>query len=231
MYIIRSSDFLVTSKLATFHKGIHCNQSNQPADVLSTHCTGSNIKQILATTKLAFLAFLLTGIQGAPPSWLRLGDCLFLNFQNWCLVCGKFLVTKHLKSKVAVIGKRRWPTFQNTPTQTEQDPPGYKTRPNLCDPIWPQKDTSTSTLWINPIHYPSSLCPPPGSKKELTSIYRRPASPPSPPARLTVPGWKPQGGAAAAARGCPLGWDHAQDTTTFEEALKHQTGGKEEVLV
>ena len=98
MYIIRSSDFLVTSKLATFHKGIHCNQSNQPADVLSTHCTGSNIKPILATTTLAFLAFLLTGIQGAPPSWLKLGDRLFLNFQICSLMCGKFLVTKHLKS-------------------------------------------------------------------------------------------------------------------------------------
>ena len=36
MYI-RSLDFLGTSKLARFHKGLHCNQSNQTADVFSTH--------------------------------------------------------------------------------------------------------------------------------------------------------------------------------------------------
>ena len=70
------------------------------------------------------------------------------------------------------------------------------------------------------------------SKKELTSIYRRPASPPSPPARLTVPAWKPQGGAATAACGCPLvgvrscpGYHH------LGGGIKAPDRGREEVLV
>ena len=102
----RSSDFLGTSKLATFHQGLHCNQSNQTADVLSTHSTGSNIKPILATTTLAFLAFLLTGIQVAPPSWLTTKTCGSLIPQLPKLVLDVWQVFGHQAPKI--LGGSHW---------------------------------------------------------------------------------------------------------------------------